>query len=286
MDKFLIQINNDISYPNIMNNRRYDNEVWKKKRRDKDHGEVKAGDELLVYCTATVPNYGRSLAFSVAVRAVTHDNVTFDLDEPHWFPSPLGRTAILSLVAKGKIPDIFRKCGTEGFNIVKLEPPAAQKVLYLLEGEPPFEQGDGDGTGPTGSPADRLIEIHLEQWLVDHWDQVEFGDPLQLYKEDGESVGQQYDTGVVGRIDLLCENTSSGALVVIELKRGHSSDAVMGQLARYMGWVKEHLANGRDVQGVVLTPDYDERLRYAAKAVPGSRLLRYETRFEIFPHNA
>ena len=56
----------------------------------------------------------------------------------------------------------------------------------------------------------------------------------------------------------------------------------MGQLARYMGWVKEHLAEGRAVNGVVLTPEHDERLGYATKAVPGSRLLRYETRFEIF----
>ncbi len=59
----------------------------------------------------------------------------------------------------------------------------------------------------------------------------------------------------------------------------------MGQLARYMGWVKENLAAGRDVQGIVLTPEYDERLRYASKAVPGSRLLRNETRFEIFPQD-
>ena len=75
-----------------------------------------------------------------------------------------------------------------------------------------------------GSPADRLIEIHLEQWLVDHWDLVNFGAPLKLYEEDGEVVGQQYNTGSVGQIDLLCEDTSSGALVVIELKRGQQSD--------------------------------------------------------------
>ena len=33
----------------------------------------------------------------------------------------------------------------------------------------------------------------------------------------------------------------------------------------------------------MLTPALDERLRYEAMAVPGVRLLRYETRFEIFP---
>lgn len=89
--------------------------------------------------------------------------------------------------------------------------------------------------------------------------------------------------GLVGRIDLFCEDASSGALVVVELKKGRQSDDVVGQLARYMGWVKENLAEGQAVEGVVLAPAADERLRYAAMAIPGVRLLRYETRFEVFP---
>ncbi len=266
-----------------MGNGRYANNSWMKKPRDRDHGEVRSGDELLVYCTGNVPDYGMSLAFGAVVKDVSPDNVTFELDEPRWFPSPLNRTDIQSLVAEGKLSDSFRRCGLQWFNITKLEPLAAQQVLKLVEAEPSIEQGTG--AGRSGSPADRLLEIHLEQWLVDHWDQVNFGAPLQLYEEDGEIVGQQYDTGAVGRIDLLCEDKASGALVVIELKKGQQSDAVMGQLARYMGWVKEHLAKGRNVEGVILTPAYDDRLRYATKAVPGSRLLRYETRFEVFPQD-
>ena len=284
MDRFLLQVNASLGYANIMNNRRYENPVWMKKRKDRDHGDVKPGDELLVYCTGDVPNYGMSLAFRVVVKNVSPDNATFDLDEPHWFPSPLNRKSIHSLVAEGKLHDVFRRCGIQWFNIAKLEPLAAQQVFELVEAEPSGEQDAG--VRPSGSPADRLIEIHLEQWLVDHWDQVNFGAPLRLYEEDGEPVGQQYDTRTVGRIDLLCEDTSSGALVIMELKKGQQSDTVMGQLARYIGWVKEHLANGRDVEGIVLTPEYNERLRYAIKAVPGTRLLRYETRFEIFPQGS
>ena len=284
MDRFLIQVTEKFGYPDITNNQRYRNNAWKKDPKDKNHGEVKPGDELLVYCTGNVPKYGKSLAFSVGVRNVSPDKITFDLDEPHWFPSPLGLNAIRSLVAENKLKDAFLSCGTPSFNIAKLEPLAAQQVLELVKAESHVEQDDG--TGPTGSPADRLVESNVEQWLVDHWNQVNFGAPLQLYEENGETVGQQYDTGSVGIIDLLCEDTSTGALVVMELKRGQQSDAVVGQLARHMGWVKEHLANGRDVEGVVLTPEYAERLRYAIKAIPGSRLLRYETRFEIFPQNS
>ncbi len=266
-----------------MKNGRYANPQWEKRRRDRDHGKVKPGDELLVYCTGNVPNHGMSLAFGVVVRDVSPDNVTFFLEEPRWFPSPLSRTAILGLVAEGKLSNAFRRCGVQWFNISELEPIAAQQVLKLVEVEPSI--GQDVAAGPPGSPVDKLIEIHLEQWLVDHWDQFNFGAPLKLYEEDGESVGQQYDTGAVGRIDLLCEDKTSGALVVIEMKKGRQSDVAMGQLARYMGWVKEHLAQGRRVEGVVLAPGYDERLRYATIAVPNSRVLRYETRFEVFPQN-
>ena len=162
MDRFLVQVNATIGYANINNNRRYANAHWAKKPRDSDHGEVKPGDELLVYCTGSVPNYGMSLAFSVSVRAVSPDRITFDLDEPRWFPSPLSRMAIHSLVADGKLSNVFRRCGIQWFNITKLEPLEAQQVLQFLEVESSVEQE----AGLAGSPADRLIEVHLEQWLV------------------------------------------------------------------------------------------------------------------------
>ena len=296
MDSYLLQVNASIGYADITGKGYYENVRWASKPKDRDHGLVKPGDELLVYCTSSVRAHKRSLAFSVKVKEVSPDRVRFSVDEPQWFQSPLSLEIIRSLVAEEKLPDIFRRCGVEWFNIAKLDPAASRQVLELLEGShsPGWAVEAGPSlsspadrvvAGPPGSPADRLIEVHLEQWLLDHWSQVDFGAPLQIYKEDGERVGQQYDTGAVGRIDLLCENTDTGALVIIELKKGRQSDAVVGQLTRYMGWVKEHLANGRGVEGIVLAPDYDQRLRYAIKAIPGSRVLRYETRFEILPQD-
>ena len=295
MDSYLLQVNASIGYADITGKGYYENVRWASKPLDRDHGLVKPGDELLVYCTSSVQDHKRSLAFSVRVKEVSPDRVRFSVDEPYWFPSPLNREAIHSLVAEENLPEIFRRCGVQWFNIAKLDPTASRQVLELLEGShtPDRAAEAGRPSSPTdrliarppGSPADRLIEVHLEEWLVDHWDQVDFGAPLQIYKVDGDLVGQQYDTGAVGRIDLLCEDTSTGALVIIELKKGRQSDAVVGQLTRYMGWVKEHLANGRGVEGIVLAPDYDQRLRYAIKAIPGSRVLRYETRFEILPQD-
>jgi hypothetical protein len=42
----------------------------------------------------------------------------------------------------------------------------------------------------------------------------------------------------------------------------------MGQLLRYMGWVKKTLAGERQVYGVIVAKQMDDKLRYAALPVP------------------
>lgn len=71
--------------------------------------------------------------------------------------------------------------------------------------------------------------------------------------------------------------------MVVELKRGLPSDQVVGQTARYMGWVSVHLANGRPVHGIVVAHDADDRLRYAIHSVPNAALLLYEVTFKLAP---
>ena len=135
MNTFLVQVNKDGGYANIINNRRYENDMWAKKRRDKDHGEVKPGDQLLIYCTGNVPIYGASLAFSVNVKEVSSDKVTLELDEPRYFTSPSKYQDILERVSTGEFPKVCLSCGQQGFNITKLEPHAAEQILALVESE-------------------------------------------------------------------------------------------------------------------------------------------------------
>ena len=54
---------------------------------------------------------------------------------------------------------------------------------------------------------------------------------------------------------------------MLELKAIHSSDNVVGQILRYMGFIRETWAEkeGKDVKGIILTPSCDEQLRLAAK---------------------
>lgn len=272
---FLIQINQR-SYNRLTETRTYGNHLWSRKRRDRAQGQVEPGDTALFYCTGDVPQYALSLALSAPVESVEADKTVVHIGDIRWFRSPLPRDRILELVAADELEEAFLSCGAQGFNIAKLQPDSLPKILELVEG------GEQVSVRRVG-PLDALIETKLEDYIVQNWSKIDFGSNLRIYLEDGEPVGQQYDTGEIGRIDLLCEDVDKGDLVIIELKKGRPSDEVIGQLARYMGWVREKLAESRNVRGIVLAPDFDAKMRYAARAIPGVELLRYEVRFEIHP---
>jgi len=82
-----------------------------------------------------------------------------------------------------------------------------------------------------------------------------------------DSIQQQFAMGPgVGRSDLICTDRS-GDLVVIELKRGMASDEAIGQVLRYIGYVRENIASPtQKVHGWIVAGDYDEHLRLSASA--------------------
>jgi Endonuclease NucS len=141
---------------------------------------------------------------------------------------------------------------------------------------------EGEDTLPvTQAVAEFVLEAHLEEFLLGNWDTVDWGRPLRIWEDANGARGHQLST-LVGRLDLLCVDTSTNALVVVELKRGHSADRVIGQVARYMGWVRTHIAaNGQSVEGIVVAHEHDDRLRYAAAAVPGLKILTYHVAFQL-----
>jgi hypothetical protein len=51
-----------------------------------------------------------------------------------------------------------------------------------------------------------------------------------------------------------------------------------------MGYVRSHLAMpGQSVEGLIITSETDEALRYAVAAFPGLQLMTYEVTFELNP---
>jgi hypothetical protein len=124
------------------------------------------------------------------------------------------------------------------------------------------------------------LEKYLEEFMVSNWDKTVLGKTLSLHAEDEESA-TQYPTSV-GPIDILARDKTTHDWVVIELKRGKSSDAVVGQLLRYMGWVKKHKAgDGEKVRGVIITSTPDDRIKYAMLVSDGISFYTYKVSFDL-----
>jgi RecB family endonuclease NucS len=85
-------------------------------------------------------------------------------------------------------------------------------------------------------------------------------------------VGRQVPTPV-GRIDLLCKD-ATGANVVIEIKKAQGTDQVLGQILRYMGWLKEN--KDENVRGIIIVQRADRRLSVAVKVAPNVQIKEFE----------
>jgi hypothetical protein len=121
-----------------------------------------------------------------------------------------------------------------------------------------------------------VLESYLEDFLLANWRLIDWGRRLEIVDQ---GAGHQYSTPV-GRLDFLCQDLDDGALVAIELKRGRPTDQVVGQLARYMGWLRQHLAEPpQAVDGIIVAHDIDPKLQYATAAVPGATVMSYDIAF-------
>ena len=97
--------------------------------------------------------------------------------------------------------------------------------------------------------------------------------------EEGELISQQYKTDI-GPIDILAKDKKTKSFVVIELKKNQTSDDTIGQLARYMGWIKEILKDD-SVKGIIIAGSYDKKLDYALKVMKNIEMFLYEVDFRV-----
>lgn len=129
-------------------------------------------------------------------------------------------------------------------------------------------------------PSAFALEEHLEDFLVKNWPHTELGKEYDIYEEDGEK-GQQYQTDT-GPLDILAISKDKKRLLVVELKKGRASDAVVGQTLRYMSFVQEELAEeGQTVQGVIIAHEDDQRIRRALAMTPNIAFYRYQVSFKL-----
>ncbi len=124
------------------------------------------------------------------------------------------------------------------------------------------------------------MEKQLEDFLIENWEKTELSKQYDLIIENGVLLSKQYKTNI-GNIDILVTEKKTNCLVVIELKKNQTSDDTVGQITRYMGWLKEHKAKQGVVKGIIIAARYDKRLDYALKMVPNIDVYLYEVDFKL-----
>ncbi|HEY8359693.1 MAG TPA: endonuclease NucS domain-containing protein [Ramlibacter sp.] len=143
---------------------------------------------------------------------------------------------------------------------------AREEALEIVEDE------DATLDEPAVGSSEFLLERDLQQYLAENLACIEPG--LRLYEDEGVR-GIEFDAGG-RRIDILAVDREGG-LVVLELKVSKGYDRVVGQLLRYMNWVRKELADpGQRVRGIIVCRAMSEDLRLACASIANVELLEYK----------
>lgn len=130
-------------------------------------------------------------------------------------------------------------------------------------------QGAGE---PQPGSSQFALEQDLQRYLADNLGIIEPG--LTLF-QDEDIKGLEYPAGGGRRIDILAID-KDGGFVVLELKVEKGYDRVVGQLLRYMNWVRRDLAEaGQRVRGIIVCRSMSEDLRLACASIPNVELFEY-----------
>lgn len=116
------------------------------------------------------------------------------------------------------------------------------------------------------------FEQDLKRHIVANLEEIEQG--LELYPN-----GIEFSTDI-GRIDILATDKNND-FVIIELKAGTAGDKALGQIQGYMAWIKKNLAKNKNVRGIIISNDTDNRLKYAASLLNNLEIKKYEVRFSF-----
>ena len=134
----------------------------------------------------------------------------------------------------------------------------------------PSPEPSDDGEEP--SSTEFAYEADLRNFLSKNLHILEAG--LQLYEEEG-ITGVEFPVG--GRfVDILAVD-AKGAYVIIELKVSRGYDRAVGQLRRYMGWIKKnHSDPGQEVRGIIVARSISQDLVLACSGLSDVALFEYE----------
>ena len=135
------------------------------------------------------------------------------------------------------------------------------------------EEVDLSGHATSQASSEFLLERDLQLYLAKNLDRIEPG--MRLYEDEGIR-GIEYEASGGRRIDILAVDRA-GALVVLELKVSKGYDRVVGQLMRYVNWVRLNLADpGQNVRGIIVCRHVSVDLQLACASLPEVELFEYQ----------
>ena len=130
-------------------------------------------------------------------------------------------------------------------------------------------------------PTEFALEKHLEDFLVKNWKSTSLGKEYDIYELDGISIGQQFPSDT-GPLDILAISKDRNTFLVVELKKGRVSDNVVGQIQRYMGYIKEDLAEShQEVKGIIIGSEDDLKIRRALSVTTNIEFYKYKVNFKL-----
>lgn len=161
------------------------------------------------------------------------------------------------------------------------ESPAEVRLIMPSNVDPQvYAEILGDDAGTDDDAPFFSLEYQLRDFLASNLSTIAIsGSRLRLFIDPSGRDGIEFPTSV-GPIDILATD-DEGSLFVFELKRANSPDRAIGQLARYMGWVRTTIGKDRKVFGVIVARTISEKLRYAALIVPNVYLYEYQVEFHL-----
>lgn len=142
------------------------------------------------------------------------------------------------------------------------------------------ETGEFYTSGDESEPIQALEVQHYQTLIHKNFNRL-FKGKLTYYDEERQNARNgMFDTQEIGVMDFLAID-EKGDFVVIELKR-KSTDVTLGQILRYMGWVKENLCkDGQQVKGLIIAESKDNRLEYALSVTPNVEFRKMKLFVEI-----
>lgn len=227
---------------------------------------------ILAYGISETEEFGKSWPAEI-MNSTKTIAANFDKDVPRYGDSFVFRSYKVKIV-KTTVQYFYSENGTEAS-----EKDIEADLSTILEYYKKVATTTPSAATPEISQGLFYMEKQLEDFLILNWPKTQLGKKYDLIIENGELKSQQYKTAI-GAIDILAKNKTTGSYVVIELKKNQTSDDTIGQLTRYMGWIKKN-KNDIGVSGIIIAGQTDKKLDYALQMVPNTEMFIYEVDFKL-----